>query len=285
MALRGGRLQRGNGSRTVQLTLSPDMMSDAGGFASRRNSYYSFAHDQGRPAPGYGNGGYYGSRQAAAARESWAGDNAYSNGNGNGNGYGPGYNPHRNSRYGSRMPQYDGSSGYNRQSIGHGVYPTPGYQQSRDTVNTHNSNGSHSEPYSADPSSESSSLERGGPVRQPDLGEQYGFSGFGGNPQPILEEFPGSADGGYFPPPPPQQQQQQQQQYGNGHANGGPPPVPRKPAPVSNPNIIRLSGAPDGGAPAVGGGSGGRPNMLARKSTEAGDKRKSWFKRRFSKDK
>jgi hypothetical protein len=244
-------------------------MSEAGGLASRRNSYYSSAYDQGRPLPppGNGNGGYYGSRQAAAARESWGGDNAY----------GPGYGPQRNSRYGNR-PQFDGN-GYNRQSNGHGVYPTPGYQQSRDTVNTHNSNGSHSEPYSADPSSESSSLERGGPVRQPDLGEQYGFSGFGGNPQPILEEFPGNGNGngnGYYP--------QQQQQYGNG--NGGPPPVPRKaPAPANNPNVIKLSGAQNGGAPAVGGGSGGRPAVLARNGSEAGDKRKSWFKRRFSKDK
>jgi hypothetical protein len=137
-------------------------------------------------------------------------------------------------------------------------------------VNTHGSNGSHSEPYSTDPSSENSSIERGGPVKQPDrdLGEQYGFSGFGGGPQPILEEYgnrqgyPGNA---IF-----------QQQHSN-----LPPPLPAKTnaPPANNPNVIKLSNSQGQGAPAVG---GDRPNVLSRKSTE--DKRKSWFKKRFSKD-
>jgi hypothetical protein len=270
-------------------------MSDAGGFASRRNSYHSNANAyDNRQATG---SGYYGSRQAAAARGSWGDSNAGHN-NGNASYYGAGYGPHRNSRHGGAPPnpnptrsQYDniGNNGYGsrQNNNGHGVYPTPGapYQQSRDTVNTHGSNGSHSEHYSAEQSSESSSLERGGPVRQPDsrdLGEQYGFSGFGGNTQPILEEFGGGDQDvhpGYF-----NHGHHQQQAYGN--------VGPQVPAKMGNGqrlqkgSVIQLSGGGQGqgqggGAPAVGGGMGTGTG----KGVENADKRKSWFKRRFSKDK
>jgi hypothetical protein len=163
--------------------------------------------------------------------------------------------------------------GYNnRYSNGNNVYPTTGgthgYQQSRDTVNTNGSNGSHSDPYS-DPNSDNSSVERATPVRppQPDLGEQYGFQGFGGGP--ILEEYGGGArpsNSGY-----PKQQQ-------NGY--GIPPPVPAKAGPPPPPTHgvpIKLNQSQ---APAVGNGDG-RPNVLTRQNT---DKRRSWFKRRFSKE-
>lgn len=224
-----------------------------GGYGSRRSSYYGGGYEQNQRSHNSG-GGYYGTRQAAAARESWAD-----------NGYGAG--PRPRSRY--RMQS---DAGWNRQSNGHAVYPTPGYQQSRDTVNTGGSNGSHSDPYATDPSSDNSSIERGGPVRHPDLGEQYGFTGFGGGPQPILEEYGntyGPPNNGFF-----------QQQ----HTAGNPPPVPTKsvnPPPQSNPNVIKLTNSQGQGAPAVG---GGKPNVLSRKSTEKSDKRQSWFKRRFSKN-
>ena len=166
---------------------------------------------------------------------------------------------------------------YNRYNNGgQHVYPTQGYQQSRDTVNTGGS-GSQSDPYSTDPSSENSSIERATPVRKPDLGEQYGFQGFGGNPHvqfqgPIIEEYSNgtapSSNGGY----------NHQQQYSGSY---GAPPVPRKggpPVPPHNPNTIKMTN-PQESSPAVNGG--GRPTVLTRNNT---DKRKSWFKRRFSKD-
>lgn len=228
------------------------------GFDSRRSSYYGGGYEQNRYSQA--GGGYYGGRQGGAARESWAE-----------NGYGPRGGPR--TRYNPNRMQSD--PGWNRYSNGHNVYPSQGHQQPRDTVVAGGSNGSLSEPHSADPSSENSSIERGYPVNKPDMGEQYGFSGFGGGPQPILEEYgndAGPSNNGYFPP-----------QHNAGNV---PPPVPMKtagppPPPAHNPNMIKLTNSQGQGPPPA---NGGRPNVLSRKSTEASDKRRSWFKRRFSKD-
>lgn len=250
---------------------TPDAMSTVG---SRRNSYYAGGYEQNNRYQSGGPGGYYGSRQSLAQRESWA-DGGFPAGPG------PRSRFHR-TQY--QSGQYD--SGWNpRQSNAHSVYPTPGYQQSRDTVITGGSDSNHSAgPYSTDPSSDSSSVERGGPVGGPvqkpgpDLGEQYGFSGFGGNNQPIHEELGnynyrgGPSNNGYY----------SQGQHEMGHVA---PPVPMKTMGQqmpNNPNMIKLSSNGQGGAPAVGGG--GRPNTLTRKGTDVSEKRKSWFKRRFSKD-
>jgi hypothetical protein len=180
----------------------------------------------------------------------------------------PGWNNNNNSRQSS-----------------HGVYPVNGYQQSRDTVNTNGSNGSHSDgPYSNDPSSENSSIERGVPVKPPqsDMHEQYGSNGYGSNGfgrRPIMEEYEqrGPPGGGYFPPPVPQHMNMPSQ-------NGMPPQNSMPPAPpkhITQPAPIKLnsSGAPPSSEAA-------RPAMISKKSSTAGDndKRKSWFKRRFSKD-
>lgn len=196
--------------------------------------------------------GYYGSRQAA--RESWVENN----------GYGP-PTGHPRARYGANRMQSD--PGWNRYNSGlNGVYPTQSYQQSSATINTGGSGGSHSEHYSTDPSSENSSIERAAPPPpQHDLGEQYGFSGFGGGP--ILEEYGGGSRGyptdGYLPHYP--------------TSSNVPPQVPTKigpPAPRNKPNAIKLT--PSQSPPS---GTAG-PNTLQRNNTE---KRKSWFKRRFSK--
>jgi hypothetical protein len=140
-----------------------------------------------------------------------------------------------------------------------------GYQQSRDTVHTNGSTGSHSDgPYGTDPSSENSSIERSMPVRPPqaDMGEQYPVSSYGG---PIREEY-GQKQEGYYP-------NQQQQQF------GGPPPPPPHAAKAMPPRVpIKLDGGSGSAEPV------GRPGMLRKESTEGGDKRRSWFKRRFSKD-
>jgi hypothetical protein len=225
------------------------------GYASRRSSYYGGFGDQNRYSHAGGGGGYYGSRQAAAARETWTD-----------NGYGP--PGHSRTRY-NRMSS---DPGWNRRENGHSIYPTQGYQQSRDTVNTGVSNGSNSDaaPYSTDPSSENSSIERAMPSMQPkpDLGEQYGFNGFGGGPQPILEEYgngPSRSNGYYYQPL---------------QDPSLPPPVPAKAnPPANNPNVVKLSGQQ--GAPPT---QGNRPNVLQRNSTDASGKRKSWLKRRFSKN-
>ncbi|OCK80701.1 hypothetical protein K432DRAFT_381968 [Lepidopterella palustris CBS 459.81] len=247
-------------SSVMRQESSPDVMN---GYTSRRSSYYG-GNDQQRYSQV---GGYYGSRAAAASRDSYVD-----------NGYGPSGPPR--SRYNYRL-QSDPS--LNRYNTSQGVYPTQGYQQSRDTVNTGGSNGSHSEPWagSTDPSSENSSIERNlpgnMPGNKPDLGEQYGFTGFGGSP--IMEDGneasyglqygggPSSnGNGGYYP----------QQQDGN----FVPPQVPPKLLAPNNPNVIKL-----------GGGYGQQPTTQANEITPTKsvarsntDKRKSWFKRRFSKD-
>ncbi|CBX95529.1 hypothetical protein IAQ61_004361 [Plenodomus lingam] len=162
-------------------------------------------------------------------------------------------------RYGNRMQS---DPGWNRGGANN-VYPQNGYQQSRDTVNTNGSNGSHSDgPHSNEPSSDNSSIERGVPVRPPqhDMGDPFGYSSF--NRGPIREEYgqqgPSQQQGPYFP---------SQQQ------NQGVPPPPPKHATPSAPIKLGNSGPPDAGAH--------RPPLASKKSD---DKRKSWFKKRFSKD-
>ena len=233
-----------------------DVMS---GYNSRRSSYY-------------GGGGYGDQNQNRFSSVSGYHPNSQSfrdsyDGYGQG---GPVGGPPQRMRYGNRMQSDPGW--HNRQSS-HGVYPMNGHQQSRDTVNTNGSNGSHSDgPYSNDPSSENSSIERAGPVRPPqqDMGEQYGFNGFGRGP--IMEEYP-QASGSYFggaPPPP--------AHNGVPSQNGMPPPPPKHvvaPAPIK----LNSSGAPPTEMT--------RPNTLSKENSNIGangDKRKSWFKRRFSKD-
>ncbi|KAF2467556.1 uncharacterized protein BDR25DRAFT_63632 [Lindgomyces ingoldianus] len=240
-------------------TMRPESSTEVmNGYTSRRSSYYG-GHDQNRFSQV---SGYYGTRQAAAARESWA-ESGY------GPTGGPAGGPPR-----SRYNRMQSDQGYNRYANGHGVYPNQSYQQSqsRDTVNTGGSNGSHSDPYSTDPSSENSSIERATPVTKPDMGEQYGFSGFGGGPQfqgPILEEFGNGArlsNNGYS-----------QQQYPT--SANIPPPVPAKTSllPPSNGRPIKLND----GQVQPGASVNARSGVLQRNNTE---KRKSWFKRRFSKD-
>ncbi|KAJ4345582.1 uncharacterized protein N0V89_011715 [Didymosphaeria variabile] len=234
---------------------STEVMS---GYNSRRSSYYGGGgnYDQGRFSQA---SGYFGSRQAAR-------DSYHDNGLGMGGPVGGMGGPPR-----TRYNRMQSDPGWNRypHGNGNGVYPVQGYQQSRDTVNTNGSNGSHSEPYSTEPSSENSSIERSAGGMKPDAGEQYGFNGFGGGP--ILEEYHngmGPARNGYAVQRP------------NGTLNyAAPPPVPMKqgpPAPPAHANKpIKLTKSND--AP----NSDSSPAVTQNQSNE---KRKSWFKRRFSKD-
>lgn len=169
----------------------------------------------------------------------------------------------------TRYNRMQSDPGWNRYSNGNGVYPNQGYQQSRDTVHTNGSNGSHSDPYSTDPSSDNSSFERGTPVMRPEVGEQYGLQSFGGGP--VLSEYragPGTNKANAVQQP-------------NGiNSYGAPPPIPIKTGPPPPPaqNAPIKLGQSNGAPPAHG---NGRPNVLSQQSTE---KRRSWFKRRFSKD-
>jgi len=153
---------------------------------SRRGSYYAGTNGNNQKGP---QNGYYGGRsqsnQNNGNRDSVRSDSYYHDNNnnipeynGNGNG-GPSnnYNPNR-SRYPRTQsdPQYGNGNGN-----GQGVYPMTGNQQSYETVTS----GSSGEPlgYTTDPSSENSSLDRVQPIQNREPGENYGFNGFGGNPQ------------------------------------------------------------------------------------------------------
>jgi len=176
---------------------------------------------------------------------------------------------------GSRtIPRNDSDPALYGQNSNQGVYPSHGYQQSYDTVTTASGSGSHGTDQwgnSTNPSSENSSLDRVNHVPKPDLGEVYGFSGFGGAPQfqgPILEEHgygnPAYGEPGYG-----------RVSNGMGPPTGGyltrggygaPPSVPPH-VPVKD-NSPRV------------------PITLGNSSTpvqpDVGEKRKSWLKRRFS---
>lgn len=153
-----------------------------------------------------------------------------------------------------------------------GVYPLHEHQQSYDTVGTA-SNGSHATDQwgnSTDPSSENSSIERPQPPPKSDLGEIYGFNGFGGAPQfqgPILEEHgqgaPVYGQPGYGQPQP---------VNGIGHGYKGNEASPQAPT-------VPSMGGPPRVPINLGATVGSRPPPAA----DNNEKRRSWIKRRFSK--
>ena len=163
----------------------------------------------------------------------------------------------------------------------HGVYPTHGYQQSYDTVTSVTpSHGTDQWGNSTDPSSENSSVDKIHQAPKPDVGETYGFNGFGGAPKfpgPILEEHgknaPAYGQPGYG---------QSHSVPGVGYAYQGngiaPAPPPHVAARESVPRVpIKLgnSSGPLSQAAA--------PYQAGPSTVNSSEKRKSWLKRRFSK--
>ncbi|KAF6230185.1 hypothetical protein HO133_004524 [Letharia lupina] len=230
---------------------------------NRRSGFFSGYQAQQQRSPADG-GGYYGNRMSHSRPDSIM-DN-----------YGNAPNQHGSGRrFGPRNHSDPALYGHNNTQ---GVYPSHGHQQSYDTVASA-SNGSHATDQwgnSTDPSSENSSIDRVQTAPKPDLGEAYGFNGFGGAPQiqgPILEEHghgaPGYGHPGYG---------QSQVAAGNGHpyqGNGAPAPPPHAPPKDAGPRVpIKLGSSAVGMRSAV--GSGPPPAVDT-------DKRKSWLKRRFSK--
>ncbi len=179
-----------------------------------------------------------------------------------------------NRRHSQRMNSDTVLSGQNNLN----VYPSYGYQQSLDAAGSSSANESHGTDQwgnFTDPSSENSSIDKTQQVLKPDLGEIYGFNGFGGAPQfqgPILEEHgqgaPAYGQSGYghsrgtargaYP------------NQGKGAANEIPPPPPPHAPPKENvPRApIKL---------------GSSPAAASASPSSNGEKRKSWIKRRFVK--
>ena len=204
--------------------------------------------------------GYYGGGRAALYRP----ESTYMDGRSNGmtrldsyynngdNGAGPsnGYYPNR-----ARYPRTASEPHFGN---GAGVYPPNGNPHSYETVTTRSGSSGDPAGYMTDPSSEDSSVDRVAPLpTTQEPMETYGFSGFGNTPQYLP---PGSGlNEQYFSNGGPVQQ---------GHPNQGPPPLPRK---ESAPRLpIKL-------------GATSENVQSTEKRPGAGEKRKSWFGKRFSK--
>jgi len=166
--------------------------------------------------------------------------------------------PQHRMSYNSRGGSYPNGNHYNGNGngAGNGVYPQHGYHQSHDTVGSDSTgpwqNGT-------DPSSENSSLDRINATTKPQQdGMHGGQNGYGGYPRAIPE------DGQYAP--------QQQQGYGGGPVQ--PPGGARKPIPLGGNGDSHLSAA--AAAPPRG--------SLPSTSRAKPEQKKSWLKRRFSKN-
>jgi len=170
--------------------------------------------------------------------------------------------PQQRMRYNSRGGSYNNAGHYNGNGNGNGVYPQHGYHQSHDTVTSGQTYGSDSTgPWhnGTDPSSENSSLDRINATTKPQQDGMYGGqNGYGGYPRAIPE------DGQYAP---------QHQGYGGGPVQ--PPGGARKPIPLGGGGESGFS-APTAAPP--------RGNLPSTARAEPEEK-KSWLKRRFSKNK
>lgn len=158
-------------------------------------------------------------------------------------------------------------------------FPSHGYQPSLDASGSSSANESHGTDQwgnFTDPSSENSSIDKVQQTSKPDLGEIYGFSGFGGAPQfqgPILEER-GQGASAFGQP-----------DYGRsqGTIRGG-SPYPGKEAAKD----VSTPPTPPPHAPSKENMSrvpiklGNSPLSANVSPVTPGDKRKSWLKRRFS---
>jgi len=244
----------GNYSRKSYMrTDSADTMSNY----NRRSSYFGGTQVTTDERSRYPQNGNYGGGRASSYRpESTYTDGrpggvtrpeSYYNNGDNGAGPSNGYHPNR-----ARYPRTASEPQF---GAGGGVYPPNGNgnPQSYETVAT--GSGSSADPagYSTDPSSENSSLERIAQLAPKDPSETYGLAGFGNTPQYGLNEQYVSNGGPV--------------QQGNGYQNQGPPPLPRK---ESVPRVPIKLGATSG-------------NAVLEKKLSAGEKRKSWFGKRFSK--
>ncbi|KAL4918773.1 hypothetical protein BDW62DRAFT_57461 [Aspergillus aurantiobrunneus] len=247
--------------------------STPGGDYSRRNSYYNpYSNGQNRQ---------YNDRGYPSSRPNYSRPNSYTdNGNGyyNGGGVSESYYPYNQN--GGRRPRqhprgYSDQPAYTNQQNGYAQngYTQNGYHKSSDniTVASPSGSGSNTDQWanSTDPSSINSSLDRFQQQQQQERAgaESYGFQGFGAGPNINDQAFAPNAAG--------------KAQYGQAPAPAAEAPAP----PVHDPS----AGGPVGGAPLVAGRRHLQRKSIHQQSisSDAGDngtKRKSWFKRKFSKN-
>jgi hypothetical protein len=156
---------------------------------------------------------------------------------------------------------------------GTGIYPADGNQQSYETVTTASGSGSSGDPlgYSTDPSSDNSSLDRVQPPAPPEHNYSLGFNGsngYGGPQNNQVSNYASNGYGGYAP------KQADMPMMSGGYQGqiGGPPAPPRKESVQGPPRVpIKLGLSGNGG-----------PTPYEAPRPGVGEKRKSWFGKRFS---
>jgi hypothetical protein len=156
---------------------------------------------------------------------------------------------------------------------GTGIYPVDGNQQSYETVTTASGSGSSGDPlgYSTDPSSDNSSLDRVQPPAPPEHNYSLGFNGshgYGGTQNNQVFNYASNGYGGYAA----KQADMPMMSGGYQGQNGVPPVPPRKDIVQGPPRVpIKLGSSGNGG-----------PTTYETPRPGAGEKRKSWFGKRFS---
>jgi hypothetical protein len=142
-----------------------------------------------------------------------------------------------------------------------------GVQQSYETVTTASGSGSSGDPlgYSTDPSSDNSSLDRVQPPAPPEHNYSIGYSGYGSAQNNQMANYSSNGYG---------MKQAEMPTMSGGYQgqNGGPPVPPRKGGVQEPPRVpIKLGSSANGG-----------PTTYEAPRPGAGEKRKSWFGKRFS---
>jgi hypothetical protein len=173
-----------------------------------------------------------------------------------------GYYPSR-----ARYPRTASEPHFNN---GTGVYPLHGIQQSYETVTTASGSGSSGDPlgYSTNPSSDNSSLERIQPPPPPEHNYSIGVNGYGGAQNNQMANYSANGYGGYS-----KHTEMPIMSSGYQGPAGGPPVPPRKESVLEPPRVpIKLGSSAAGG-----------PKTYEPPRPGAGEKRKSWFGKRFSK--
>lgn len=182
--------------------------------------------------------------------------------------------PSNNGGYNSNRARYPRTAAEPQFNNGMGVYPVPGQQRSYETVTTASGGSGEAAGYATDPSSENSSIDRFAAAQPKEPVDNYGFGGFGANPQfqPLgnsINEHPDQ--NGYYGQngqnPPIQRRQV------NGYQNNRLPPVP--PSKDNSRGPVRLTASASSNNL-----QNSRPPPTGRPSPP--EKRKSWLSRRFS---
>ncbi len=153
---------------------------------------------------------------------------------------------------------------------GAGIYPVHGIQQSYETVTTASGSGSSGDPlgYSTDPSSDNSSLDRVQPPAPPEHNYSVGLNGYGGAQNNQMVNYSTNGYGGDGM----KQSDMPLMNGGSQGQTGGPPALPRKDFVQGPPRVpIKLGSSATGG-----------PTTYEAPRPGAGEKRKSWFGKRFS---